>query len=354
MQGRFELRYFANFGFPYGRTFVKKFVESFLSQIEFIFSNKYKCIIVDGDNTLWGGVLSESINDIELSEYGYGFYYKEFQRVLDYLYHQGIILCLCTKNDIEDINKIFLNKEMVLKKEQFAIIKANWNNKVDNIKEIINELNIDYSNVIFVDDSIFEVEAVKYCIPEVSTLKFSHESIYDILDRFNFFFKNNQEEISLRNGVYLTNPQRMELRDNSGSYSEYLTKLKTEITISRTTENELKRISDLSFRTNKCTNGKRYCYDTLSAVYRKKGYVLYSIYARDIFSEFGLIGVVGIYRNSIDLFSLSCRILGRNVEEQIFNELRMLHNIESAYCIQTNKNADFYRFLSTKVNIENN
>lgn len=347
----FDFRYLSNFGFPYNKKFIRKFINYFVDEFQFLLENKYKCIIVDADNTLWGGTISENIRNIALGEYGVGFYYKEFQRVLNYLYYQGIILCMCTKNDIDDIDLMFQSREMVLKKEQFAVIKADWNNKVENIENIIKELNIDPNSVIFIDDSIFEVQAINCCIPAVTTFLFSEEKIYDILTYFKFIHKKNIEEIYKRNDVFFTNAQRDILKNKSTSFEQYLKELNTEVSVVAAKESELDRISELSFRTHKYSNGRRYTVETLSSLLQRTAYKLYVVYAKDVFCDFGLVGAVGIEDGVIDLFCLSCRILGRNIEETIFQTIIKNNIINAAICIKNAKNADFYDFLSSKVTV---
>lgn len=130
-----------------------------LSEMLFsIFNKRSKCLVLDCDNVLWGGIVGENgVNGIKISNNGDS-EFTDFQKEVINLQKSGIILAICSKNNIQDVFEVFeKRKDMILKKNDFTVIKANWKNKADNILEISKELNIGLDSIVFVDDSKFEI-----------------------------------------------------------------------------------------------------------------------------------------------------------------------------------------------------
>ena len=127
-----------------------------------------KCIVLDCDNTLWGGVVGEDgTNGITLDQNHPGSYYIKFQKDLLNLKSQGVLLAICSKNNESDVLSVFQDNENMVLKEIFFLCKINWNLKPDNIKEIAN-LNIGLQHIVFIDDSDFEIKMVTELLPEVT------------------------------------------------------------------------------------------------------------------------------------------------------------------------------------------
>ena len=126
-----------------------------------------KCLVLDCDNVLWGGILSEDgIENIKLGGSGFGRTYQDFQRFVLSLYYHGVILAVCSKNDLPDVMNMFHeHSEMILKEEHIACFQVNWENKPDNIRRIAETLNIGLDSMVFLDDSPVEIEAVKSILP---------------------------------------------------------------------------------------------------------------------------------------------------------------------------------------------
>lgn len=283
-----------------------------------------KCIVLDCDNVLWKGVISEDgITNIKLGNYGVGKIYKDFQKYLLYLYRHGIILAVASKNDEIDVMRMFReHDEMVLKEKNISCFQVNWNNKVDNIKAIASFLNIGLDSIVFIDDSKYEINAVKNLLPEVLPIEFKPESVYNALNCININSYVDDKIIESRMATYKTNVKREILKKNSKNYEDYLEKLETEILISIAKDTELNRIAELTQRTNKCTNGKRYNVNELNTKLKEREYLLYSVKVKDKFSDLGLVGAIGIENSTLDLFTLSCRALGRKVEEKMYKCIR--------------------------------
>ena len=301
--------------------------------------NTKKCLVLDCDNVLWGGILSEDgIDGINISGSGLGRPFQDFQRYLLDLYYHGVILAVCSKNDESDVLHVFREHTgMLLKEEHIACFTCNWNNKPDNIKNISESLNIGLDSIVFVDDSAFEIESVKIMLPKVTAVLYKRDTIYDELSCFNLKRNTDLKIVNERTITYKTNTLRSELQKKASSYEDYISSLEMIIDIHKTAECELARVSELTQRTNKCTNGIRYTIDQIRAKISMVDYELYTVCLSDKFSDLGVVGVIGIKDCTVDLFSLSCRALGRRMEENMIK-------------FALERNANKFRFCNTTKN----
>lgn len=308
-----------------------------------------KCVVLDCDNVLWGGILSEEgIEKIHLGS-GLGQAYQDFQRFLLTLYYHGVLLTVCSKNDEADVLRVFREHSgMILKEEHIACFKVNWSNKPNNIKEIANELEIGLDSMVFIDDSEFEIHSVETMIPEVTTIQYERDSVYEKLSCFNLKSHIDIHQVQKRNQTYRTNVSRRRVQAQSTSYEDYINALEMRIDIHQAIPAELARISELSQRTNKCTNGTRYTVEQLGGRLQTGKYKLYSVYVADKFSDLGLVGAIGIIENQLDLFSLSCRALGRDVEAQMLAFIAQ-HNIVKFSFASTHKNQIIHNQIREKL-----
>lgn len=334
---------------PYNKNLAYEVANNICKQILIEKGISKKCIILDCDNVLWGGILSEEgIGNIQLNSSGTGKKYQDFQRFILQLYYHGTILAICSKNELKDVIEVFENHTaMILKKDYISCFKVNWNNKVENIKSISEFLNISLEDIVFIDDMIFEIESVKMLLPEVTTILYDNETIYEKLSCFNLKKEINLENITIRNNTYITNEKRNILRAQYTNYEDYLEMLRLEISIKVTQEEEYTRIAELCQRTNKFTNGIRYTVNQLNK--KEKNYELYSVFVKDRFSDLGLVGAVGIDNKELDLFCLSCRALGRKVEDKML-QLIQKKSLEKFRFMSTNKNDQVFKLLESNIN----
>ena len=330
---------------PYSKELVWNMTNEIYKQYQICFGITKKCIVLDCDNVLWGGILSEDgIEKIVLGD-GFGRPYQDFQRFLLALHYHGVILAICSKNDEEDILRVFREHSgMILKEEHIACLKANWGNKPDNIKTISQELNIGLDSMVFIDDNEFEIHSAKTLLPDVITILYNRETVYDALSCFSLKKTVDMVTIKRRNETYRSNVKRGELR-KSLSFDDYLKTLETKVEIHIAESTELARIAELTQRTNKYTNGIRYTVEQLKQKLLSSDYKLYSVYVSDIFSDLGLVGAIGIERNNMDLFALSCRAIGRGIDECMFETLRK-NSINSYKFVSTHKNYE----INSKLN----
>lgn len=309
-----------------------------------------KCIVVDCDNVLWGGVLSEDgIEHIRLGKNGIGQSYADFQSLLLALYSRGVILTICSKNDFCDVIKVFREHTgMILKEEHIACFQANWNNKADSIRRIAEILNIGLDSIVFVDDSDFEIQMVRNILPDVVSIKYDRDTIYQNLSCFNLKSNIDIAETRQRNDTYKTNEQRIALKESGISFAEYLNLLDMHVDIHIADSIEYSRISELTQRANKCTNGQRYTVSDIRSILLNENSHLYSVAVSDRFSDLGIVGAIAIENDKLTLFCLSCRALGREVEEHMLRYIFDNYQIHSIQFVSTGKNGEIEKLLKER------
>jgi FkbH-like protein len=333
-----------------------------------------KCIILDCDNTLWGGIIGEDgITGIKIGSSYPGSCYKEFQEELCNLYKRGILLAICSKNNPDDVLKVLNNHDsMILKESNFVIMKVNWHNKADNIREIAKELNIGLDSMVFIDDNLFEIDLVRNQLPEVECihLKGPLSHYRDALHEVGYFDSLSfSSEDKIRTEMYVANRERVELENNSGSLEDYFYNLQINASILEASLDDVQRISQLTQKTNQFNlTTRRYSEGQILEFMQNDKYIIYALKAKDKFSDLGLVGVAIclITDKSVEIDSLlmSCRALGRGLEDRFIAEVvndNLFRNpnlpIRGRY-IPTEKNkqcVDFYKrnlFVSKNNNVK--
>lgn len=328
-------------GYPYSQALTKAVAAEIVKQYLIHTGRSKKCVVVDCDNVLWGGILSEDgMENLRLGSSGLGKEYQDFQRFLLALYHRGVILAVCSKNDLSDVLAVFRGHgEMVLREEHIACFQVNWdNNKPDNITRIAGALGIGLDSMVFVDDSPVELEAVRALLPEVTVIPYHRETVYGCFQCFHLRRSYQKGDYEKRNETYRTDRQRRLLREKSGSYSDYLASLQMQMEIHEAVPLEFARMAELTQRTNRCTNGRRYSVADLRRRMERSGVCLYSVHLRDRYSDLGLIGAMEVAEGRLTLFSLSCRALGREVENRMIEFLKERHEITEIDFTDTGRN----------------
>lgn len=332
---------------PYSKELIKLMADEVYKQYLIHTGQTKKCIVLDCDNVIWGGILSEDgIERIHIGSSGLGREYQDFQRFLLNLYYHGVILTVCSKNDEDDVLRVFREHSgMLLRKEHIACFKVNWNDKPANIKAIADELNIGTESMVFVDDSMFEIEAVKSVLPEVTTIRYDRESIYNEFSCFNLKSEVNLPEVEQRIETYRTNRSRSELKMQCDSYDEYVKSLDSKVDIHEILPTEYSRVAELTQRTNKCTNGKRYTVPEIKERMTVPEVHFYSVSLSDRFSDLGIVGAMEVENDELKLFSLSCRALGRNVENEMINYVSDRYELENIVFKLTDKNEQLMKLM---------
>lgn len=332
---------------------IKKSIEQWQEEKSF----PKKVLLLDLDNTLWGGILGEG--GITLSDEKTGLIYKELQRMILKIKNTGIILGVVSKNNYDEaLEMIEKCPHMILKKNDFSILKINWNNKNENILEIAQELNLSTDSFVFFDDSEQERELIKMTLPEVSVPEFPKDiellpdKMIEIFERYfrkDIYTKEDME----RTELYLANYKRKEEQAAAQSFEEYIDNLKIEINRVANVPN-CERLFQLVNKTNQFNlTTKRYTYEELKTILESSEYDVYMFEVKDKFGNNGITSAVIVNLTTeveIDSFIMSCRIMGRKIEFTILNyvERELLRTgcgkIKAQY-IQTKKNqvvSDFY------------
>lgn len=324
---------------PYKKELIRAISEEIYKQYLIQKGITKKCLVLDCDNVLWGGNLpDDGIENVRLGNNGLGRSYQEFQRYLLSLFYHGIILTISSKNDLSDVMLMFHEHSgMILKEEHISCFRVNWDKKPDNIRKIAEILNIGLDSMVFIDDSDFEINLMKDELPKVTAIKYEGESVYEQLSCFNLSNNVNLNEVYKRNETYKTNVQREILKRNSNSYDEYLKALEMKVVIHEIEHTEYNRVVELTQRTNKCTNGKRYTLAEIKERLSEESFKCYSVSLSDNYSDLGIVGAICIDKNILDLFTLSCRALGRKIEYKMLDLIREI-SVDNYYFSSTGKN----------------
>lgn len=334
--------------YPYSQLLSEKIGLEIYKQYLITHGVSKKCIVLDCDNVLWGGILSEDgFENIKLSSSGLGKPFQDFQRFLLMLHNHGVILTVCSKNDESDVLKVFReHSDMVLREEHIACFRVNWNTKAENLRDIAATLNIGLNSMVFIDDSNFEVESIRSMLPDVTPILYKRDSIYEALSCFNLRRDIDIVGVKQRHDAYKTDEYRSELKKHCQTFDEYLASLEMKVDVHEATPIEYARIAELTQRTNRMTNGIRYTVEELKTHVKNPEFKLYSVGVSDRFSDLGIIGAMAVKNDELQLFSLSCRALGRNVEMTMVDWIKERHKIIRYWFSHTNKNDEVRVILS--------
>ena len=209
--------------------------DEYLSYVKPIMALSKKCIVLDLDNTLWGGIIGEDgMDNIKLGPTPEGRPFWEFQKYLLALFNRGIILAVNSKNNLDDALEVFRNHPyMVLKEHHFASMRINWNDKISNMKEISKEINIGLDSMVFVDDDNFNREIVKDALPDVKVLEMPTDpSLYlrTLVQSNDFDLLQLTYEDRKKGKMYIDQRKRQQLKSDTTDLTEYLRGLEMTVT----------------------------------------------------------------------------------------------------------------------------
>lgn len=298
--------------------------------ISALFGQSKKCLVLDLDNTCWGGVIGDDgLNGIQIgTETAVAESYFAFQGYVKELKDIGITLSVCSKNDIENAKEGFSHGDSVLKFDDFASFQANWNPKHQNILEIAKEINIGIDSLVFIDDNPVEREIVRENIPSVSVPDVGNEVVNFIqhIDRNGYFepVSLSQDDLN-RNKYYEDNKKRESTQASFKSYTDFLASLEMTAEIKSFSSEYLERITQLTNKTNQFNlTTKRYTSGEIDHIASSDEYI--KIYGKltDKYGANGLIAItIGRIENTmchIDLWLMSCRVLKRDMEFAMLDE----------------------------------
>ncbi len=303
-----------------------------------------KCLVLDLDNTLWGGIIGEDgFNGIKLGDDPPGNTYKEFQKSILTLWQRGIILAINSKNNAEDAIEVLNNHpEMVLRLHHFTSTQINWKDKATNMWEIAKEINIGLDSMVYFDDDPAERELIKRELPEVLTVDVPADSAYykrALLDLNDFEVLSLSEEDRKRGEIYIQQKKREELKKKSLNLEEFYYSLKMKATFREVNSFAIPRVTQLINKTNQFNlTTRRYNETEIQKMCKNDEYLIYSLKMEDRYGDNGIVGVAIIKKNSecwlIDTFLLSCRVIGRTIETVFLNHIANEALSEGNYCLK--------------------
>ena len=283
-----------------------------------------KCLVLDLDNTLWGGVIAEDgLAGIRLGSGVDGEAYVAFQEYVLKLKRKGVILAVCSKNNRADALLPFeKHPDMRIKLDDIAVFMANWEPKPDNIRRIAAELNIGLDSLVFADDNPVEREAIRQFVPQVDVIPLPEDPSYYVgtLSEYLLFETNSfTGEDSQRTEQYRARAQYAELEKQAASLEDFYAGLQMRAVIAPFNDMDLPRIAQLIGKTNQFNlTTRRYGTAQLEAFRKDPSCVHLSLRLQDRFADHGLVSVLIARREGtlldIDTWLMSCRVIGRTVE----------------------------------------
>ena len=319
-----------------------------------------KAVVVDLDNTLWGGVIGEDgIAGIQLGSEHPGGAYQDLQRALLDLHHRGILLAICSKNNADDAMEALQNHPgMLLKPEHFATMRINWGDKSQNLREIAAELNVGIESLAFVDDNPIERQQIRTQVPGVLVIELPHDPIEFArairecprFERLSLLAEDRQ-----RSEYYQKERERGRLEQTVSSREDFYRSLQQEVEIAPLDKSTLPRIAQLTNKTNQFNlTTHRYTEQQILELASSPDWNCFSLRVRDRFGDNGLVGVAITRKQEktyeVDTLLMSCRVIGRTVETAFLSFLADHARKQGAQQLQgwflpTKKNApacDFY------------
>ena len=303
-----------------------------------------KCLVLDLDNTLWGGVLGdEGPLGVALGSEYPGSAFVAFQHAVLRLRERGIILAIASKNNESDVEELFeRNSAMVLKPEHFAARQIHWEPKSLSLKRIADELNIGLEHIVFADDNPAECAEVSQALPEVTTILLPRqpEQFIEAISAEGLFDSLALSAEDLRRAeLYRQRAEGEKLRESSGSLEDYYLSLDMTVHLAPVTAASLARASQMTQKTNQFnTTTQRYSEAEISDRMASPDWTTVTARVTDRFGDNGIVclamGSVANGSMLIDTFLMSCRVIGRTVETAVLGRLVQAASAEGAKSIE--------------------
>ncbi len=326
----FDARFYFRSKAPYTGVYLNELARRIALAARGFGAHFYKVLVLDCDNTLWGGVVGEDLlKGIKLGPYDYpGNIFWRMQHEFVALEKAGILLCLVSKNNPADVDEVLRqHPDMVLREEHIVAKKVNWDDKPTNLRQLAQELNVGLDSMVFLDDSSFECEAVRQQLPMVRTFQ-----VPAALPDYPRVVREIGE-LMLAGGIAADSRAKTEqYRQRAGAeqhkaafdnHDDYLASLELKVDLSRNAEASVARISELSMKSNQFNlTTRRYSEAEVQSRMQDAAHAVYSLVVSDKFGNAGLTGVAMLsYLDgvaTVDNFLMSCRVIGRGVESAIW------------------------------------
>ncbi len=323
-------KFYINSDITFSIDFLPHLAKNLLDIIKTIDGKLKKCLIMDLDNTLWGGIIGDDgVEGIQVGDLGIGKAYTELQLWAKQLKERGIILAVCSKNSEEIAKEPFQSHpDMVLQLEDIAVFVANWETKVDNIKHIQSVLNIGFDSIVFIDDNPFERNIITENIEGITVPDLPEDpaDYLTYLKSLNLFETASfTEEDATRTSLYQEEAKRTVYQKSFANEGDYLSRLEMVSKVEGFNKFNIPRIAQLTQRSNQFNlRTKRYSEKETAEIGMSKNHVPLSFTLNDKFGENGLICVVILELKQsgelfIDTWLMSCRVLKRGMENFVLN-----------------------------------
>ena len=326
------------------------------------FNPIHKVLVLDCDNTLWGGVIGEeNKKNILLGQDGVGKIYQDFQKEIKTLNNKGILILLASKNNEEEVWSFFdKNTNMMLKKSDISAYRINWKDKSSNIIAMSKELDLGLDSFVFWDDSAIERDKVKLNLPQVLTIDVPKE-IYQwpelLRNLYCFSATTFTKEDLFKNEQYKSRAKFIKDKHNIIDEKSYLKSINLKPKLHSLTDTNINRAVQLSQKTNQFNlRSKRYSLENLSEMKNSKDFTIFLTSLKDNYGDHGLVGLICLKEINkeylfIDTFLMSCRAMGRYLEawmlSKIIEKSELLgYKFIIGQLIKTKKNLPVINFYS--------
>jgi|TARA_B110000027_G_scaffold133969_1_gene164197 FkbH-like protein len=340
-----------------GLNILSKQIDKILININ---STTKKVLILDCDNTIWGGVIAEDgLSKIQIGQDGVGKAFKDFQKVIKLIKNRGILIALASKNEKKDVlNVVKKHRSMILRDEDITSYKVNWDDKSKNIYDLSQELMLGLDSFVFWDDNPIEREKVRKKLPSVDVIE-PDEDVSEwpkqLSEYLGFLKHSNLKEDIKKTEQYKQRDNFLEKKKLFDDEIKYLKSINVRINIEKLNESNLDRAVQLTNKTNQFNlTTKRYTHSDI--INLSKNGDVFLVKLKDIYGDHGIISLMIVKKFNdlvyIDTFLLSCRILGRYVENYLLNFLKKysikkkLNGVLIQF-IKTNKNTPVLNFLNS-------
>jgi FkbH-like protein len=332
----FDRRYWHSAQFPFSAAAALEFTRRLMAVATVLKTPRAKVIVLDADNTLWGGVVGEDgVNGIALGPEYPGSAYREFQRrILDFQ-QRGFILAMCSKNNPADVDEVLqTHPHQILREAHFAARRVNWTPKPDNLLSLAEELNLGLDSFIFVDDSDHECAAVRARLPQVQVVQVPSRAVdvascLDQVARLEVL-SLTKEDLE-KTAMYAQERQRREILDQASATGDdagdYLTRLGMKMRVTLAPSAHLTRLSQLTKKTNQFNlTTRRYDEHQMQVFITSPDWLVADFSLADVFGDSGIVGlamfrIVGSTSAELDTLLMSCRVIGRQAESAFLNAL---------------------------------
>jgi FkbH-like protein len=321
----FDARMWHTSRYPFSVAGAQALVRRLMTYPLLLKTPRAKVIVLDADNTLWGGIIGEDqLHGIALGPDYPGSAFVAFQRRLLDFQQRGILLALCSKNNLEDVMDVLRNHpHQVLREQHFAGIRVNWEPKVDNLRALAAELNLGLDSFVFLEDSPHECYQVRRHLPEVRVVQtptVALEIPFCLDDVPALEVLRVTQEDQQRTAMYAQEKRRKQLAVGTQDHGEYLRSLEMAMTVAFDEPAHTPRLAQLTQKTNQFNlTTHRYLEADIRKMIADANWLVADFTLVDLFGDSGIVGV-GLVRGmeqpvaEVDTFLLSCRVIGRGAE----------------------------------------